>query len=61
MKCRGWQCRAAAGIVKPARTQYRSAFEVVQEVASGLTDPVFKAGFMESQTVQRIFAQADTG
>ena len=61
-----WRTRQALGNLyhkqgkaKQAQTQYRATLKVVEGIASGLTDPELKEGFLNSAPIREVFAQAE--
>jgi tetratricopeptide (TPR) repeat protein len=46
---------------KQAQTQYKAALKVVQGMADGLTDQELKDGFLTSEPIREVFAQAGKG
>ncbi len=42
-----------------AKTRYRAALKIVRDIAGGLTDPELKEGFLQSDPIREVFAQAD--
>ena len=47
------------GKIDQAVEQYGSALKIVETIGEGLTDPKLKEGFLQSETIQEVIAQAE--